>query len=47
VSTEENQIQQRRANLEAIVRLGLRPYPNRFATTHSVSALVDAYGQRG
>ena len=42
-SNEEAQVAQRRANLEAIRELGFRPYPNRFATTHAVSALVEAY----
>ena len=42
-SNEEAQIAQRRANLEAIVALGLLTYPNRFATTHTVSALVAAH----
>jgi lysyl-tRNA synthetase class 2 len=46
VSSEEAQIEQRRANLEAMTRLGIRPYPNRFSTTHSVSTLVDRYGER-
>ncbi len=44
-SNEEAQIAQRRANLEAIMALGYAPYPNRCATTHSVSALVEAHGQ--
>ncbi|MGE0461153.1 MAG: lysine--tRNA ligase [Vicinamibacterales bacterium] len=43
-SNEEAQIAQRRANLDAIVALGFRAYPNRFATTHTVSALVTAHG---
>ncbi len=42
-SNEEAQVAQRRANLEGIVALGFRPYPNRFATTHTVSALVSAH----
>ena len=43
MSTEVVQAEQRRANLEAITRLGFAPYPNKFDTTHSVSALVDGY----
>jgi lysyl-tRNA synthetase class 2 len=43
-SNEEAQIAQRRANLDAIVALGCPAYPNRFATTHTVSALVTAHG---
>jgi lysyl-tRNA synthetase class 2 len=46
VSSEDEQIRQRRANLDAITRLGISPYPNRFATTDTVSALVDTYGER-
>lgn len=42
-SNEEAQVAQRRANLEGIVALGFRPYPNRYATTHTVSALVSAH----
>jgi len=43
-SSEEDQAKQRRANLEAIVGLGFRAYPNRFDATHSVSQLVASYG---
>ena len=44
-SNEEAQVAQRRANLEAIVALGFRAYPNKFTTTHTVSALVTAHGE--
>ncbi len=43
MSNEDAQSEQRRANLEALVALGVRPYPNRFDTTHTVTALVEAY----
>jgi lysyl-tRNA synthetase, class II len=46
VSSEEAQVAQRRANLQALLALGVRPYPNRFETTDTVSALVDAHGAR-
>jgi len=46
MSNEENQIEQRRANLEAIAALGVHPYPHRFAITDTVSALVEAHGAR-
>ncbi|MBA3269259.1 MAG: lysine--tRNA ligase [Acidobacteria bacterium] len=46
MSSEAEQIQQRRANLEAITQLGIPPYPNRFKATDSVTALVDAHGPR-
>ncbi len=32
MSNEDEQVEQRRANLEAITKLGVRPYPHRFAT---------------
>lgn len=44
MSSEDLQIEQRRANLEAIVRLGIDPYPHRFPITHTVTALVDRHG---
>ena len=43
---EDDQIQQRRANLAAIEQLGIPPYPHRFDTTHTVTALVEAHGAR-
>jgi lysyl-tRNA synthetase, class II len=46
MSSEEEQIRQRRANLQAITELGIRPYPNKFATTDSVSAVVEQHGAR-
>jgi lysyl-tRNA synthetase class 2 len=46
MSSEDAQIEQRRANLDAITKLGIRPYPNRFAPTDTVSALVEAHGAR-
>jgi len=42
-SSEEDQVQQRKANLEAITRLGFAAYPNKFDTTHTVSELVHAH----
>jgi lysyl-tRNA synthetase class 2 len=43
MSTEAEQSGQRRANLAAIAALGVDIHPHRFATTHSVSTLVDRY----
>jgi len=43
MSSEVVQTEQRRANLEAITRLGFAAYPNKFDTTHTVSQLVDGY----
>jgi lysyl-tRNA synthetase, class II len=44
MSNEEAQIAQRRANLEAITKLGVSPYPHRFATEDTVSTLVAEHG---
>jgi lysyl-tRNA synthetase class 2 len=46
LSSETVQIDQRRANLEAMTKLGVAPYPHKFATTHTVSTLVENYGGR-
>jgi lysyl-tRNA synthetase class 2 len=46
LSSEADQIDQRRANLEAITKLGVSPYPHKFPATHTVSALVEAYSSR-
>ena len=43
MTQEDEQIQQRRTNLDALTRLGVRPYPHRFERTHSVSDLVQAH----
>jgi lysyl-tRNA synthetase class 2 len=45
VSSEEAQVEQRRANLRAITELGIAPYPNKFATTDTVSTLVERHGE--
>jgi lysyl-tRNA synthetase class 2 len=46
VSSEDAQIEQRRANLKSITELGIPPYPNKFAATDTISALVDAHEPR-
>jgi lysyl-tRNA synthetase, class II len=46
MSSEVVQTEQRKANLEAITRLGFAAYPNKFDTTHSVSELVDGYAAK-
>jgi lysyl-tRNA synthetase class 2 len=43
MSSEVVQTEQRKANLEAITRLGFAAYPNKFDTTHTVSELVAAH----
>ena len=46
MSSEVVQAEQRKANLEAIVRLGFAAYPHKFDTTHSVTELVTAHGAK-
>jgi lysyl-tRNA synthetase class 2 len=46
MSSEVVQTEQRKANLEAITRLGFAAYPNKFDTTHAVSALVGGYAAK-
>jgi len=43
MSSEVVQAEQRKANLEAITRLGFAAYPNKFDTTHAVSDLVESH----
>src|SRR5581483_4755750 len=40
------QLEQRRANLEALAKLGIEIYPRKFERTHTVSELVDRFGGR-
>ncbi len=46
MTQESDQLTQRRANLEALVRLGVQPYPHRFERTDTVEALVVAHAER-
>jgi lysyl-tRNA synthetase class 2 len=46
MSSQEEQIQQRRANLDELTALGVAIYPSRFDRRHTVSDLVAAYGER-
>ncbi len=45
-SKESDQVAQRRANFEALLRLGVDPYPRAYARTHSIQDLVTTYGTR-
>jgi lysyl-tRNA synthetase, class II len=45
-SSQAEQIEQRRANLAALARLGIEVYPRSFVRRHTVAELVDRYGQR-
>jgi lysyl-tRNA synthetase class 2 len=44
MSSQEEQIEQRKAHLAAIAALGVPAYPHRFERRHAVSALVKAHG---
>ena len=44
MSTEEEQVQQRRANLAELERLGVNAYPHRFERTATVTDLVQSHG---
>ena len=46
MSSQEEQIQQRQANLAELAKLGIEIYPRTFERRHTISELVDAYGQR-
>jgi lysyl-tRNA synthetase class 2 len=46
MSSQEEQIQQRRANLEGLAKLGVEIYPHAFERRHSISQLVDRYAAR-
>jgi lysyl-tRNA synthetase class 2 len=46
MSSEEEQIRQRRANLEALEKLGIEIYPRRFDRRHGIGQLVDQHGER-
>ena len=43
---ESDQQEQRRANFNALIQLGVNPYPHAFDRTHTVQDLVSAYGER-
>ncbi|MCR4374386.1 MAG: lysine--tRNA ligase, partial [Acidobacteria bacterium] len=45
MSNELEQVAQRKAKLEELVALGVPPYPVRFDRTHTISAIVSAYGE--
>jgi len=46
MSSQDEQIQQRRANLEQLAALGVPLYPTRFDRQDTISALVAAHGER-
>src|SRR5580765_2571058 len=46
MSSQDEQVQQRRSNLEALAALGVETYPRLFERRHTIAELVDAYGGR-
>ena len=46
MSSQEEQPQQRRSNLEALAKLGVEIYPRRFDRRHTISELVREHGER-
>jgi lysyl-tRNA synthetase class 2 len=46
MSSQEEQLEQRQANLQELSKLGVDIYPRRFDRQHTVSELVDRYGDR-
>jgi lysyl-tRNA synthetase class 2 len=46
MSSQDEQIQQRRDNLEQLAALGVPLYPTRFDRQHTISELVAAHGER-
>ncbi len=46
MSSQEEQIRQRRSNLEGLAKLGVEIYPRRFDRRHTISELVRQYGER-
>jgi lysyl-tRNA synthetase class 2 len=46
MSSQDEQIQQRRSNLAELVKLGVEVYPRKFERRHTVSELVEAHGQK-
>ena len=46
MTSQDEQIQQRRANLAELQNLGVETYPRRFERRHTISRLVDEYGGR-
>ncbi len=46
MSAEDEQIQQRKSNLAELAKLGVEVYPRTFERRHTITELVDTYGQR-
>ena len=46
MSSQDEQFQQRRANLDELAKLGVDIYPHAFERRHGIAQLVDAHGRR-
>jgi lysyl-tRNA synthetase, class II len=46
MSSHDEQVQQRQSNLAELAKLGVEVYPRTFERQHTISVLVDSYGQR-
>ncbi len=46
MTSEEEQFEQRKANLEALKALGVEAYPHKFERRHTISELVAAHGEQ-
>jgi lysyl-tRNA synthetase class II len=46
MSSQDEQIQQRRANLDELAKLGVEIYPHAFDRRHTISQLVERYASR-
>jgi lysyl-tRNA synthetase class 2 len=46
MSSQDEQVEQRRSNLAELAKLGIEIYPRTFERRHTIAALVDSYGAR-
>jgi lysyl-tRNA synthetase class 2 len=46
MTSQDEQVEQRRVNLAEIAKLGVEIYPRTFERRHTIAELVDAYGQQ-
>jgi lysyl-tRNA synthetase, class II len=46
MTSQDEQVEQRRTNLAELAKLGIEIYPRTFERRHTISELVEAYGQR-
>src|SRR3954470_19306929 len=46
MTSQDEQVEQRRANLAELAKLGIEIYPRTFERRHTITEMADAYGQR-